>query len=317
MYHLIMNDTSLRPDLSWPRAEWYFTDETADSLAASVTGAVLCVGTPTVATALRRTGKEVHLVDSSPWVSRRLDLGGVKFLCADFESYFPERPFDCVVIDPPWYFPMMSEWLSLAASMIVPGGLLLFPLLDKDTRPSASLERQALVDLADRIGSSEMHVGELRYSIPRFEYCAFLASGSQLKRPWRCADLMELRVAASPERPRIRRRRSDWIEFELGDQLVAVRRKPRGLASTAGPILEGVPGLVDNTMDTVSRRDHRWKMIDVWFSNHRVAITRDHRRLISVLSSIGEIEPAFRDIRSEPFEASNKELALLERWIHV
>ena len=307
------------PDLSLIRGEWYFTSVTANGIATRSGESVLAVGTPTIAHAVARQalGKEVELVDSSPWVTSR-NQEGLEFAhhCMDFANYVPAKDFDSVVVDPPWYEPMYTDWVRQCSKFVRPSGRLFFPLMGPSTRPTAPQERHRILELAASLGTVSIDSNCVVYDTPRYERCALWARGVVLSEPWRRADLIEVRVT-NPARGEgvAKSTPTAWREYRVGSTLVAVRDSPTSTSPSPGKHLLGeIDGVRHRTLDTVSRRDSRWRDVDVWFSNNRVARCLDKVRLHAVLSTLGE-----QECRSEgdtELTADAADLNELEEWIH-
>lgn len=118
--------------------DWRFTKPTTDTLAdlAGVDGRHLAVGTPTLAEALERSGREVVLVDRQPIQRVRQHLKIDPGMTDPIEG-----GFDRVIMDPPWYPKIYVRWLSWAAQSITPGGKIIATMWTDATRPSARKER--------------------------------------------------------------------------------------------------------------------------------------------------------------------------------
>lgn len=281
------------PDFSLVRGEWYFTEDTASYVADRVGESLLAVGAPTVASATARQArsKHVELVDSSPWVTPRLgSRQDFTHHQADFAAYTTDLQFDTVVVDPPWYNPMLSDWIEKSAALVRPGGNLIFPMMGSGTRPGASQERERLLCMLSNLGSVRVEPEAAIYQVPRFERCALWARGVPFSGVWRKADLVEVNVTqATATRHPLRVELSPWHEYRVGESLVAIRPPNAEVAPvTSTTLLHEVSGVPNRTLDTVSRRDPRWSRINVWLSNNRVAYCIDVQRLQDTLGLIAE-----------------------------
>lgn len=262
---------SPHPDLSLIRGEWYFTEPTCRTIAELCTGATLLAGTPTVAQLLPGS----TLVDSSPWAQLRVDLTQVEHLSIDFEDYWTHERFDSVVLDPPWYFPALTNWINNATYFSTAGSLILFPLFGEGTRPHANIEREQILAACGQFGTVEVIRDAIEYETPRFEVEALKASGIDLRGPWRLSDLVCLRVEGTAQHLLSIRETSDWSEIRVGSTLVAYRPSQEEPPSRNSSLIAHVPGVSDWVLDSVSRRDPRWRFINVWCSNNRVGHVRD------------------------------------------
>jgi hypothetical protein len=291
------------PDHSIMRAEWYFTEETADTVAGLASGNCLLIGTPTVASRL----PGCTLVESSPWARERVDLARTILMTIDFEDYWTEERFDFVAFDPPWYFPALTNWINNAAYFSRPGAKVLFPFFGEGTRPSATIERNLITRECDKFGSLQILPEAVEYETPRFEVEALRAAGVIAESPWRRSDLAILDIQRIPDHLVSIRQPNLWVEIRIGERLVAVRKSLQvsdDIEPNSKTILLDVPGVSQRVMDTVSRRDPRWEYINVWFSNNRVARTRHPGVLLDALHDLSD------NICSGPYAAE------LLSWIY-
>jgi hypothetical protein len=196
--------------------------------------------------------------------------------------------FDAALLDPPWYFPEFSRWLSIAASSVKVGGTIMLPLLGPETRPSARGDRQRVLRALARLGPVQVERNQIEYDIPLFEERALTASGVQLEGPWRLADLATATIHNRVEKPMVGDRIIDpewsWTTHVIGTQVVKLRRRRRSGDATA--TIAPVAGVADFTLDTVSRRDPRISSVDIWTSRNRVAATTDHEGLLEALHAL-------------------------------
>jgi hypothetical protein len=284
------------PELSPTRAEWYYAPDTVEYLLGRLGGPALLVGAPTLAFAAHAT-LDVLLVDTSPWISRRLELSLVPRSDVPFEALSLESQFATVLLDPPWYFPMVVDWLTKALAYTETGGRVLISVPGELTRPSAVLDQQAVIDAARPFGHVTVERGVLEYDTPLFELEALKAAGLPLTGRWRLGDLIvvernDQRLAPPPNIVPS----GDvfgWLEFEAHGQIISVRSRPRDRSGGA-QLLHEVPGVHGKVLDTVSRRDSRLPDVDLWTSHNRVAATSDVAKVIDSLSD--PTSPAAREI---------------------
>lgn len=271
------------PDQSLIRGEWYFTHETSSRIASLAGPKALLAGTPSIAEHLPRA----TLVESSPWAARRLNLTKVEHHQIDFESFWTEERFDFVALDPPWYFPALVDWVHNAAVFSSLGSTIAFPLFGEGARPSAPQDRQLILSECATIGGFEVISDSVEYETPRFELEALKAAGIHLVGPWRRSDLVILTVERIPDSLRSLRQPFDWVEMQLGTQLIAVRTSAVVPPPERGDeLINPVPGTPNWVMDSVSRRDPRWQYVNVWSSSNRVAYTPDPQRLITAVEAL-------------------------------
>lgn len=270
--------TPFSPELHVLDYEWYFTSESSASLAGMVAGKRPCLlGTPTVAQAL--AAEDFVLVDRSPYLLNRFpSLDPARLRNVDIAEWESNPGHGAVLLDPPWYAPMLADWLEIALKAVNLDGIVLLPLLGEKTRPSASRERDRVLEFLESTGSVELLPNAIEYDIPLFEARALAARGVSLSGPWRLADLAVTHVSRRPGQKLVLSDssqevvddKSTWTTFNIGTQVVKLRSSPAEDGETSD-LLEPVPGVTNYTLDSVSQRDARICQIDIWSSRNRVA----------------------------------------------
>lgn len=282
--------TDTKPHPSPATSEWFFTDETASTLAEHLPGRALCLGTPSVASIKARAGDPVTLIDVSPWARERFGLSEPHAdvrLGTRVESVELDAQYDSAILDPPWYFPALTNWLRLASSAVKTGGTILIPLLGALTRPSAEADRALITATASKIGKWTVRPNCVAYETPRFERLALERSGVVLTSPWRYSDLLIISNANRANAPeRTPSLNEEWIDFRIGNSIIAVRGGQHGSTNTdAGDLtLSGFGPEESFQLDTVSRRDQRVKRANVWTSENTAAVCSDAAALKQLLS---------------------------------
>lgn len=260
--------------------EWYFTQGTAEALASAMpAGSVLCLGVPTVAETLAALGRYSTLVDRNPLTLDEVTTRSrsVTVVEGDIPWTADVPSSDLVVLDPPWYEWEFQQWLLFASECTNEGGHILMPLIPSLVRPSARAERSRLLDLAAGIGRVATLPRSLRYETPLFEYEVLRRNGLPLSRPWRTADLLVVTVERprAPTSWRVSEPLERWATYVIDGQTVKVRTGGEDTLDRPAPVVEEVPACPDLFFDSVSRRDPRRSLIDVWTSRNRVASSRD------------------------------------------
>ena len=214
-----------KPDPSPAMAEYYFTTESAKAVAANLAGNVLCLGTPTIAEALASDGRPSTLVDSSPWVHERFNLPAnlVHHRAGEaVEEFAEDFAFDVAVLDPPWYFPTLTQWLSVASRCVKHGGTILPPLIPEFTRPSAASDAHQVRAAANRIGPTRDTALFAEYDSPRFERVALRRAGATIGKPWRRARILAISNASPSPEIESTPVPARWVDVRVGNSIVSV-----------------------------------------------------------------------------------------------
>lgn len=264
---------------------------------------IALLGTPTIfdaATSARDT-RRFSLIDSDPLVvSRRISgVSGERFaFLADLRCR--DVSIDCakvVIADPPWYEPETRAFLWASRQFCEHDAFVLMSVPPEGTRPGVMAEWERMVKWARTLGLEvEDHQrGVLSYVSPLFERNALFAAGVPPPRAaWRRGDLVRFRCVGVCRAERPRAVSGDqWCERIFGDVRIRVRR-PRERREWRDPTLNRITE--SDVLPTVSRRDQRRDLVDVWTSGNRVfrcngttivlnildAIARDERSIASV-----------------------------------
>lgn len=278
------------PDPSPVRGSWYFSEQSAEKVSILSKGEVLCLGVPSIAERLSSAGRNVVLVDSDPFLLSRFDLSGVHVLQENVNSARLGRNFGCVILDPPWYFPTLADWISVAGWAVAEGGMIILPLLGELTRPTAAIDRDRILNMCAEIGSLELLQGYVEYEIPRYESRALKRAGVPMRNPWRTSDLLVITGCTTTQsRTYVDYRRTEWLELQYGRHVIAVRAELLAQLSSedhSQDAISQVPGVHGYVLDTVSHRDPRMANIDIWTSENTVATIESPQRVRSVLAEL-------------------------------
>lgn len=271
--------------------EWRFTPDAARSLlnrAADLTSAagdLLLFGTPGLAVealTLPIGRRLAFLAESNMVTDRVIALNratGSPLSIGFCSGGLPRESADAVLLDPPWYLDFMRPMLAAAAHACRPGGVVLISLPPDGVRPSAEADRQATIAFARRLGLIMIDHSPLAiaYETPFFERNALAAAGINPPPQWRRGDLVAFRKACGSTRlpPASSARRRDWIEVGIGRMRLFIRGTGES-RSDDGSLIALVEG---DILPTVSRRDPRRRLVNVWTSGNRIFRT-DNPQLV-------------------------------------
>lgn len=280
--------------------EWRFTSESSRVLldqAAALTlpgDDLLLFGTPGLAAEALTLpiGRRLTLLAEANSVTDRLlalnRATGSPLDIAFCGAGLPRESANAVLLDPPWYPDFVRPMLAAAAHACRPGGAVLISLPPDGARPSAAADRQAAIALGARLGLSlQKHRPlSIRYETPFFECNALAATGIATPPQWRRGDLMIFRKTGVPGRPPAASGHTrGWTELAIGRMRLFIR--------TRTGIHDGNRGLISivdgDILPTVSRRDPRRRLADVWTSGNRIFST-DNPQLVleAAISCVAE-----------------------------
>jgi SAM-dependent methyltransferase len=234
------------------------------------------------------------------------------------DAGLPRNSADAVLLDPPWYLDYARPMLAAAAHACRPGGVVLISLPPDGARPTAEADRRITVDFGRRLGLtlSEHRPLAIDYETPFFERNALTAAGLIAPPRWRRGDLVVFRKTAAPIRPPTASGHDRrWMDIAIGRMRLFIRSGAGDQGGEIGliPVVEG------DVLPTVSRRDPRRRLADVWTSGNRIFRTDNFQLLLeAAISCAGPgIEPSLwgtlRDIEAvERVATALRDLADLE-----
>jgi len=190
--------------------QWWYTLESQEKIAHRVyseddAAKVVCIGTPTVAAALRSWHFDVllldidkDLVDAFKEVYADVEncSASVKYNVWDEPEVKHQGVFDFAVIDPPWYPEYFNYFFNRALHFLKPEGVILCSLPQILTRPGIEKERRSLIKSLLSAGHEIMFIehGAVQYVVPIFEEVALNKRIDRFSnKPWRNSDLLAIR----------------------------------------------------------------------------------------------------------------------------
>lgn len=281
--------------------DWRFADESVERLleeCLSLTepGDTICfVGTPSLFrdAVESQFPRQLTLIDSNYcMVDRFRRLITVPshvetVVCNILCDPIPFKEVRVVVIDPPWYDEYIDAFLWTAGQLCVLGGQILLSMPQPGTRPGIDQLWLRVLDWSKflELTMTKTKPGYLPYLSPPFERNALRAEGISLyPEKWRHGDLVEFTLQsknAVEARPALSRRIS-WVEAMIRGVRIRVRHSLND--KYFDPSIKSViPG---DILPSVSRRDNRRYLADVWTSGNRIFTCQSPETLAIILQAV-------------------------------
>lgn len=209
------------------------------------------------------------------------------FRCDVMRDTLPHLTAKAVVLDPPWYPEHIQSFLWAACQLCKIGGHLLISMPPVGTRPGMEREWANTLDWAQQIGLTlvKLELAALSYVTPPFELNGLTAEGLHgVSREWRRSDLAVFSRTHQTKipRPTVHQQEDFWQEEVLGG--VRVRIRQPNLSDFADPsLMSVVPG---DVLQSVSRRDSRRQLADVWTSGNRIFACQGRGVLWQILRAV-------------------------------
>jgi hypothetical protein len=299
---IVETPTSLKGDgLPVPHPldyDWRFSEATQVFLSQRVAsllpkhGAVTLLGAPSLFERLlmSRPDARIQLADgSAETISFLTDRYGKRGLFARnlLRQSPPRGSVDVVVADPPWYPEYSRAFVWAAGQLVRVGGMLLLCGPNQGTRPDAMEEWEQAKKFAQSFGFHSVDFESvLRYQTPPFEQNALNAAGhSFVSSDWRtgCLATFARKCIHVVDRPAGASEYDLWHQETVGGVRWRLRRM-----KGAKPVCPALYAITpDDVLDSVSRRDHRRRDVDVWTSGNRVFSCPDTSTLVLILRGLG------------------------------
>lgn len=237
---------------------------------------VALLGAPTVFQAAIETSfpRKVILLDNNPTVVTSFSGAAPKesiLRCDILRDELPNLEAAVVVADPPWYPLPLKGFLWAASNACVQGGHILLSLPPCGTRPGVDQELSEFLGWAQELGVNLLQLlpGELPYISPPFEINALRSQGiTSFPIDWRRGDLAVFSRGPNIATYHLDEHQPEEIWDELMIHGVRLKIRHQEAPTFLNPELQSiVPG---DILPSVSRRDERRQLVDVWTSGNRV-----------------------------------------------
>jgi hypothetical protein len=280
----------------------YLTDQILQTN--TLNDSVLILGMPTLFAnvCIRDIPQKVSLVErNKPIVKALKKLAGEKnrfnVIEADVFKTDPAKvgKYHSVFMDPPWYSEHFYQFIWLAARCIEVGGFLTISIPPLNTRPGIDKERIDWFSFCQQQGLclENLYAQKLEYAMPFFEFNAFRSAGIQNILPfWRKGDVAIFRKINDHkvDRPDFEEATPNWQEREI--DTVRIRVKVDNKANKNEKLV--IEHLVkSDILPTVSTRDDRRKVANVWTSGNRIFHVTNTDLFLKTLDEIIESKRKF------------------------
>jgi hypothetical protein len=233
--------------------------------------------------------REIISVDKNP-----LDNYSKKFIrCSSYTrdlltESIPKMSANLIIADPPWYPEYYKSFLWAASEACTTNGHVLLSVPPEGIRPGIKDELRDIFNFVDNAGFSCIGYEKkaVTYNMPQFERNALKAAGiNNISIDWRTADLAILTKTKpiSTSRP-IFEKKEKWSEIILDS--IVIRVKEKDFSEFKDPTL--IPLVDGEIFPSISRRNSKRDLIDVWTSGNRVYLCEGTHILIYVLKAILE-----------------------------
>lgn len=233
--------------------------------------------------------------------------GANVLLCDIVRDEIPKIEVSTIIVDPPWYEKHLLGFMWAAAQICRLDGYVLFSLPPIGTRPGIKSELERLFEWSKNLGLElvRSEKGILPYTSPPFEVAALKAENfHNLNREWRRGDLAVFvkKRHTSIERPSvITDSEEQWLEETVRE--VRIRLKPYDTEEFKDPKLLTVVN--NHIFPTVSRRDPRRQLVNVWTSGNRVFVCEGRFVLQEILRELSS-EQSAKEVLSEKLKRKLK-----------
>ncbi|AIF85382.1 hypothetical protein NTE_03354 [Candidatus Nitrososphaera evergladensis SR1] len=225
------------------------------------------------------------LVDRNPTIASS-KTGKSFYRCDLIREKLPKVSAKLVFADPPWYLEEIKSFLWAATQICEIDGHVLIVLPPVGARPGIHQEIKSVFQWARKLGLTLLDFlsGELKYQSPFFERNALRIQGiNAIPSDWRKGDLA---IFSKTKMRDVSRPRSSakepWREINVKGVRILIRNDKSN--SYLDPSLISI--VPSDILDSVSRRDSRRDLADVWTSGNRIFACKGRNILITILEAL-------------------------------
>jgi len=197
-----------------------------------------------------------------------------------------------VLMDSPWYPEYYRAFFWNASKICKKTGFVLMVTPKEGTRPNINIEWQDILQFAKKNGLEYLGIcsDNIKYQTPYFERNALKAADIlNFPRDWRCANLaiFQKKEDKTTEQPK-NLHMSEWYKISYSG--IRVRKKIEFKKNFDPRLISIIP---NDILPSVSRRDPRRNLADVWTHGNRIFGCKGTNILILILYAMS--------IRKSPF----------------
>ncbi len=268
----------------------------------------------------RKYPRQMILLDSNPLIANCLGEAAASarvVRCDIGKDRLPDATSSVVVVDPPWYEESMQSFLWAAGHLCAIGGCILVSIPPVGTRPGIDEEWANFLSWAQKIGLTLIRVESavLPYISPPFERNALRTEGLHTApTQWRRGNLAVFSHThhTATERPIVPPCEGKWVEEVLLGVRVRIRHSDE--QGFEDPSLLSV--VLGDVLPSVSRRDGRRGLADIWTSGNRIFDCRGRNVLRQILHALAVGQSAHETLAAMlNRELSDREVKLISHTI--
>lgn len=205
------------------------------------------------------------------------DDSSISFLnCNLATDSVPNKRFDILIMDPPWYLNYNKIFFDYCSKIIKLGGYVLAAMPPLTTKDNSSTELNQLEDYYTKLGfvQNDYKMNFIKYNMPPFERNVLRVHKILcLPSEWRTGDLLIAKKINNGEGTEpITISEETWEELSIGLVRFKIRHsEPANGSDSYGICLES-PYDVDDIYPSVKRSFSSKKGVNVWTSGNRVYI---------------------------------------------
>jgi hypothetical protein len=233
------------------------------------------------------------------------------YVCDILKDNLPDIHGQLIILDPPWYLDYSKSFLWASTQLCNLNGHIMISLPPKGTRPQIHKEIKSLMKWSKRIGLAlkDYIPSALDYESPLFERNALRVKGiNNFPKSWRRGDLAIFTLVAKPivERPMVNIK-EEWNEISIRGVRIKIRKRP----STVFRDPSLIPIVPMNILESVSRRNPKRSIVDVWTSGNRVFACKGCNILVLILEALSKAQSPILNISSH----LNRKLSIHEQTL--
>lgn len=273
--------------------DWRFTLKTAKLIVdyiRNMGNKIALFGVPSIYNMFNSDNNKITLFDRNPFFNNSEKKNRKsKVITQDLSQPLSQKfgYYDVIVMDPPWYADHYESWLENALKLSKNDSIIIITLFPPLIRPSASEERERLLNLFAKIGNVYKLAYKVEYETPIFEIETLKGLNLPILKNWRLGDLYSIHVKnRSIPYPFRHPKEPDWNRYCINSQIIAIKEDP----SDNYEKLEVKSIYEDGSylLRSVSARETIREKIDFWTSRNRCLSIKGRKRLKKFLFELTE-----------------------------
>jgi hypothetical protein len=287
--------------------DWRFTDHSIEMLTKQcekytrIKDTICLVGVPSLFYKSSKSLSERNIVLFDKNHHSTFDIKKTNtdsYVCDILKYDLPTTRGQLIILDPPWYLDYIKSFLWASTQLCNLNGHVMICLPPIGTRPQIQNEKKTLMKWSKKLGLvvKEYIPSAVDYESPLFERNSLKVKGiNNFPESWRRGDLLIFSLVDKPivKRPMVNIK-EQWNEVVIHGVRIKIKNCPS--IEFRDPSLISIVPM--DILESVSRRNPKRSIVDVWTSGNRVFACKGCNILILILKALAKTHSPILEISS-------------------